>query len=50
VLPLSYAVDAMQTLTLSASTGEVWQDLGVVAGFALAALALGAATLPRRTP
>jgi ABC-2 type transport system permease protein len=49
-LPLSYAVDAMQHLTRSASTGEVWQDLAVVAGFALACLALGAATLPRRTP
>jgi ABC-2 type transport system permease protein len=49
VLPLSYAVDAMQHLTRSASTGEVWQDLAVVAAFALAGLALGAATLPRRT-
>ena len=29
---------------------EVWRDLGIVAGFALAALALGAATLRRRTP
>ena len=50
VLPLSYAVDAMQHLTRSAGTGEVWQDLAVVAAFALAGLALGAATLPRRTP
>ena len=50
LLPLSYAVDAMQHLTRTASTGEVWQDLAVVAGFALACLALGAATLPRRTP
>ena len=49
VLPLSYAVDAMQTLTRSATSGEVWGDLGVVAGFALAALGLGAATLRRRT-
>ncbi|MCD4523283.1 ABC transporter permease [Nocardioides sp. cx-173] len=50
VLPLSYAVDAMTHLTASSSTGEVWGDLGVVAGFALAGLALGAATLRRRTP
>ncbi len=50
VLPLSYAVDAMQHLTRSASTGAVWQDLAVVAAFALGGLALGAATLPRRTP
>jgi ABC-2 type transport system permease protein len=49
VLPLSYAVDAMQHLTRSSSTGQVWQDLAVVAGFALAGLALGAATLRRRT-
>ena len=50
VLPLSYAVDAMQSLTRTAATGEVWSDVSVVAGFALAGLALGAATLRRRTP
>ncbi|WP_028638799.1 ABC transporter permease [Nocardioides sp. URHA0032] len=50
VLPLSYAVDAMQTLTSTTATADVWQDLAVVAGFALAGLALGAATLRRRTP
>ncbi len=49
VLPLSYAVDAMQTLTRSAETGEVWPDLAVVVAFGLAGLALGAATLRRRT-
>ncbi|MCW2797204.1 ABC transporter permease [Nocardioides sp.] len=49
VLPLSYAVDAMQHLTRTSSTAVVWQDLAVVAGFALAGLALGAATLRRRT-
>ena len=49
VLPLSYAVDAMQTLTRSAASTDVLGDLGVVAGFALAALGLGAATLRRRT-
>jgi ABC-2 type transport system permease protein len=50
VLPLSYAVDAMNHLTAGTSTGEVWADLLVVAAFALASLALGAATLRRRTP
>ncbi|MGC4111018.1 MAG: ABC transporter permease [Nocardioides sp.] len=50
VLPLSYATDAMQTLVTSSDTGEVWQDLVVVAAFALVALILGAATLRRRTP
>ena len=49
VLPLSYAVDAMQHLAAETGTSEVWGDLGVVAGFALAGLALGAATLRRRT-
>ena len=55
VLPLSYAVDAMTTVatTTSDSFGGVetgaWTDLAVVAGFAVAALALGAATLRRRT-
>ncbi|MBF4768206.1 ABC transporter permease [Nocardioides agariphilus] len=50
VLPLSYATDAMQTLTRTAATGDVWQDVLVVAAFAIAALGLGAATLRRRTP
>ena len=50
VLPLSYAVDAMQELVGRADEGEVWRSVGVVAGFALASLALGAATLRRRTP
>jgi ABC-2 type transport system permease protein len=50
VLPLSYATDAMQTLTRTTATGDVWQDVLVVAAFAIAALGLGAATLRRRTP
>jgi ABC-2 type transport system permease protein len=50
VLPLSYATDAMQTLVHSSDTGDVWQDVAIVAAFAVAALALGAATLKRRTP
>ena len=50
VLPLSYATDAMQGLIDSTATAEVWRDVGIVAAFALAALALGAATLRRRTP
>ncbi|HEY0644082.1 MAG TPA: ABC transporter permease, partial [Nocardioides sp.] len=50
VLPLSYAVDAMQELTGAADTGEIWRQVAVVACFGVAALALGAATLRRRTP
>lgn len=49
VLPLSYAVDAMQHLAVSSSTAEAWWDVGIIAGFILAALALGTATLRRRT-
>ncbi|MGN6687308.1 MAG: ABC transporter permease [Actinomycetales bacterium] len=54
VLPLSYAVDAMQALTRTADAGGVTngvvRDLLVVGACVAAALALGAATLPRRTP
>ncbi len=50
VLPLSYAVDAMQELVGAADQGVVWRSVIVVAAFALAALGLGAATLRRRTP
>ncbi len=49
VLPLSYATDAMKGLVVSTDTSDVWQDLSVVACFALAGLALGAVTLRRRT-
>ena len=45
----SYAVDAMQHLTSSTSTGQVWRDVAIVAAFAVGGLALGAATLRRRT-
>lgn len=50
VLPLSYAVDAMQHLTETGTLGQVWSDLAVVIAYAVAGLALGAATLRRRTP
>ena len=50
MLPLSYAVDAMTHLTTSTESGQVWQDLLVVVAFAVGGLALGAATLRRRTP
>jgi ABC-2 type transport system permease protein len=49
VLPLSYAVDAMTAVRDDTGTGDVWGDLAIVAGFALAALALGAGTLRRRS-
>jgi len=50
LLPLSYAVAAMQAVGTSATwTSDLTQDLVVVAAWALGALALGAATLRRRT-
>jgi ABC-2 type transport system permease protein len=51
VLPLSYAVDATHHLSREAGAGGwFWADLAIVAACALAAVALGAATLRRRTP
>jgi ABC-2 type transport system permease protein len=49
VLPLSYAVDAMQRVTLDSGVSSEVRDLLVIAAFAAGALALGAATLRRRT-
>jgi len=50
VLPLTYAVEALQEVGRSAAeTGIMWRDIGIVAGAALLALALAAATLRRRT-
>lgn len=51
VLPLSYAVDALDRAAAGTTgTADLVRDLSVIAGSALAALALAAATLRRRTP
>jgi ABC-2 type transport system permease protein len=51
VLPLSYAVDAMQRITASGSwTSAISGDVAVVLAFTVAALVGGALTLRRRTP
>ncbi len=51
VMPLSYAVDAMQKLTASGGFGsDLAVDVAVIVGFTVLSLILGAATLPRRTP
>ncbi|MGW8381118.1 ABC transporter permease [Streptomyces sp. ODS28] len=51
VLPMSYAVDGMnEVLTHTSPTGDLVRDVLVVAGAAALVLALGAATLRRRTP
>ena len=50
VLPLSYAVDAMRTITVDAGAGaDVARDVTVVLGFVVVAVAAGAATRRRRT-
>ncbi|MEO7350741.1 MAG: ABC transporter permease, partial [Marmoricola sp.] len=49
VLPLSYAVDAMQTVAASTETADVWANIALVAAYALAGLALGALTLQRQS-
>jgi len=50
VFPLTYAVEGMQQVTASADvTGTLLLDLGVVAGCVVLFVALGAATLPRRS-
>jgi ABC-2 type transport system permease protein len=51
VLPLSYAVDAMNSVTGEVdATGDVLFDVAIVAAFVIGALALGSMTLRRRTP
>jgi ABC-2 type transport system permease protein len=49
VLPLSYAVDAINSL-LADQTGEIWLPVAVLVFFIAASLALGVTTLRRRTP
>ena len=51
VLPLTYAYDALARATeIGDLDGRLWLDVGVLAGSIVLALALGAATLQRRTP
>jgi ABC-2 type transport system permease protein len=49
VLPLSYAVDAMERVTVDTAASSAVRDLLIVAAFTIGALVLGAATLKRRT-
>jgi ABC-2 type transport system permease protein len=51
VLPLTYAVEALQEVSANADpTTTLWRDLAIIAGAAVVALILAAATLRRRTP
>jgi ABC-2 type transport system permease protein len=50
VLPLTYAYDALARATqLGDLDARLWADVSVVTGSVVLALALGAATLRRRT-
>ncbi|GAA4587328.1 ABC-2 type transport system permease protein [Actinoplanes octamycinicus] len=50
VLPMSYSVQALNEVGMHAEpTGTMWRDLAIVLGAVLVALAVGAATLRRRT-
>jgi ABC-2 type transport system permease protein len=50
-MPMSYSVEALLEVGASTeATGLMWRDLLIVAGIVVAALALGAGTLRRRTP
>ena len=49
LLPLSYAVDAMQGVAEDIALSEIARDLGIVVAFAVAGLALGAVTLRRQS-
>jgi ABC-2 type transport system permease protein len=51
LLPFTYAYDALERAATEADLGaRFWLDVAVVVGVTLLALALGAATLRRRTP
>ena len=50
VLPLTYGVDAMQTLASNPEVSAIWGDVGVIVGFIVLAVVVGATTLRRRTP
>lgn len=49
-LPLTYAVDALQSVATNAEvTGEAWRDLAVIIAFVIGSLTLGALTLRRQS-
>jgi ABC-2 type transport system permease protein len=48
-LPLSYAIDAIHYLSKNASASGIWSQVVVLCAFIIGALALGVATLRRRT-
>ncbi|MCW2868240.1 MAG: type transporter [Marmoricola sp.] len=49
VVPLSFAVEAMQEVAATTATSRVWHDVALVSAYVVAGLVLGALTLRRRT-
>jgi ABC-2 type transport system permease protein len=50
VMPLTYSVEALLEVGANAeATDLMWRDIGIVAAIVVVALAMGAATLRRRT-
>ncbi len=49
LLPFTYAYEALARVATDTVDGRLWLSVGVTAGCTVLALALGAATLPRRT-
>jgi ABC-2 type transport system permease protein len=49
VLPLTYVVDAMKTLSAETGVAGIWGDVAVIAGFIVVAVAVASTTLRRRT-
>jgi len=50
VMPLTYGVDAMQTLATDPDVAAIWGDIGVIGSSIVVAVVVGATTLRRRTP
>jgi ABC-2 type transport system permease protein len=49
VMPLTYAYDALARAAANTIDGRFYADVAIVCGFIVLSLALGAATLRRRT-
>ncbi len=48
-LPLSYAIDAINDLTVNTSASGIWNQVAILCAFIVGALVLGVTTLRRRT-
>jgi ABC-2 type transport system permease protein len=50
VMPLTYAMEAIGDIAAGRGWNQAWPDLALTAGFTVLVLAVGVATLRRRTP